>query len=119
MSRYENNCWNGKWIKVFKIGGTVKRNDQDLFYASVGQALTRAREQRKMTISQLATKSGEQFNTIREMEEGGKFMFHQASWLKEILGINLNILTSDAINSNAIPKEETNEQEENSVSDFI
>jgi transcriptional regulator with XRE-family HTH domain len=84
----------------------MKKQDQDLFYATVGKELTKARERRKLSISQLATLSGEQFNTIKGIEEGRPFMAHQMSWMKEVLGMSLNITVTDACNVNNIPMKE-------------
>lgn len=100
----------------------MKKEDQEKFYQTIGRELTKARERKNMTVSQLAKKSGEQFNTIKAIEDGHRFSFHQASWMKEVLGMNLNILLADAINTNNIDlKEEENGIEEESVSigDFI
>jgi len=103
------------------------KKDQESFYQSVGKALTKAREQKKMTISQVASKSGEQYGTVNSIENGRPFSFHQALWMQEILGMNLNILLKDAINENSINtdlKEESNGEESNieetlGLSDFI
>ena len=104
----------------------MKKNDQDLFYAAVGRELTKFRERRKLSISQLAAKVNEEFNTIKAIEDGKPFMAHQISWMKSILDINLNILITDALNTNNISiKEDDNGQEStpveetSSLSDYL
>lgn len=78
--------------------------NQKKFYASLAKHLTKARERKKLTVTQLATLSGEQFNTIQAIERGeGRFMFHQAIWMKEVLGLNINMLLQDCYNENDIP----------------
>lgn len=81
----------------------MTREQQDLIYAFIGKELTKARERKNLTITQLANKVDEQYNTIKAIEDGNRFMFHQAVWMKEVLGMNLNILISDAYNVNSIP----------------
>lgn len=105
-------------MEVFKM----TKEDQDLFYASVGKELTKKRDRMKLTVSQLAQKVGEQYNTIRSIEEGKPFMAHQLTWMKNILDINLNIMISDAINSNGIKEESNGDKEikrEEDISHFI
>lgn len=64
--------------------------DQERFYTAVGRYLTVARERKKLSISQLARLSGEQFKTVRAIEEGNNFHFHQAVWIASVLGVNIN-----------------------------
>jgi len=105
----------------------MKKEEQDLFYGSVGRALTRAREQKKLSTSQLANQAEEQYNTVMAIEKGGRFSFHQVLWMKKILGVNLNILLNDAIAETGVgfeTKEELNgdkkeESSGESLSDFI
>lgn len=84
----------------------MRKENQDLFYATIGRALTRAREQKKLTISQLSKICGEQYNTLKGIEDGKPCSLHHASWMRNTLGLNLNILMSDAINENNIKEEE-------------
>jgi len=99
----------------------MTKDDQKLFYESVGRALTRAREQHKMSISQLARKASDQYNTIAAIEQGKPFMAHQLHWMRKELNMNLNILINDAINENGITseiKEESDGQEESESYDL-
>ena len=91
----------------------MTKNDQQLFYASVGRALTKAREQHKLSVSQLAAKSGEQYNSVKAIEDGRPFSFHHGTWMRSILGMNLNVLLTDAVNENSIEplKEDDNGEE--------
>lgn len=70
----------------------MKSTDQITFYYKVGKYLTLAREHKKLTISQVARKAGEQFNTVRAIEEGNNFHFHQVVWICGILGVDVNTM---------------------------
>lgn len=63
------------------------------FYAAVGQALTRAREHRKLTITKLGELVNEQYNTIKNIEAGGIFSFHHFLWMRYFLGIDFDKIT--------------------------
>lgn len=93
----------------------MTKEQQEALYKSIGRHLTRARENKNLTISQLASRSDEQFNTVRAIEEGRPFMAHQLYWMREILDINLNILIKDAHIENGISiaaKDDGNGEEE-------
>lgn len=90
----------------------MNRKEQDLFYASIGKELTRCRERMKLNTSQLATKVGEQYNTIKAIEDGKPFMAHQLAWMKNITEMNLNILISDALSANNIKDEPNGDNKE-------
>lgn len=62
---------------------------QEEYYKRVGQALTAAMEQRRITITRLANISGEHHRTIRGIMAGKPFMAHQMIWLKGVMNINL------------------------------
>lgn len=103
----------------------MKKSDQDLFYQSIGRQLTKARERLKLSVSQLSTRVGEQYNTIAAIESGKPFMTHQTTWMKDFLGMNLNITVTDACNENSISMTEGDDngqeskKESSSLSDFL
>jgi len=68
------------------------KESRNSLYKKVGRYLTVAREHRKITVSQLAAKAGEQFNTIQSIEEGNSFYFHQVLWMIDHLGIDITDL---------------------------
>jgi transcriptional regulator with XRE-family HTH domain len=68
----------------------MKKDLQKNFYEKVGAYLKNERIRRNITITQLANKAGEQFNTVKAIEEGNNFHFHQAVWIAGVLGININ-----------------------------
>jgi transcriptional regulator with XRE-family HTH domain len=93
---------------------------QKLFYASLGKELTKIRERKKLSTYQLAKQVGEQYNTVKGIEDGKPFMFHQAIWLKDILNINLGILISDCYEINNIPRQGSDSgEEEIKIEDLI
>lgn len=71
------------------------KQDQDKFYALVGRALQVARQRRNMSVAQLSTASGEQHKTIKGIESGKLHSLHHAVWMKNILGLDLNVIIRD------------------------
>lgn len=101
-TRHEDNGRNEERYKVFKM----TRPEQDQIYQAIGKYLTNARLAKKMTISQLSTKCGEQFNTVSAIEGGCRFMFHHFIWIEEILGVNISEMMTE-VTSVKSKKEET------------
>ena len=82
----------------------MQENRQKKFYEILGLELTKVREASNMSLYDLARKVGEQWNTIRKMEAGGKFMAHQLVWLKSI-GVDVDKCIEEAtISLNKIPE---------------
>jgi transcriptional regulator with XRE-family HTH domain len=88
----------------------MTKKQQESFYAGIGRYLTLARERKKLTVYQLATKAGEQFNTVSAIEEGKNFHFHQVVWIAGILGVNVNQMVKEIMEGN---------HERNELADFI
>lgn len=63
------------------------------FYKLVGEELTKTREGMNISLYDLARKVEEQWNTLRKIEAGGKFMAHQYVWLKAI-GVDFDLVIS-------------------------
>ena len=99
----------------------MKKEEQEALYKSIGRHLTRAREQSKLSTSQLASRVSEQYNTVKAIEDGKPFMAHQLFWMNKILGMNLNILIKDAVNENGITisGDDNDKKETNSLDSFI
>lgn len=70
----------------------MKKEQQIVFYKNIGLQLTRIREDRKISISQLATKSGLQFNTVNAAMDGNRFSLHVIAVLSECLGFSIDEL---------------------------
>lgn len=71
------------------------KEKQNLIYSKIASKLTEAMTSKNLSISALRKLSGEQRNTIIGILEGKTFSFHQALWLKEVIGIDLmEILTA-------------------------
>lgn len=64
---------------------------QKIFYKMTAQELTNAQEKISMRVYDLAKLSGEQWNTVKKMLNGGKFMAHHFLWLR-LMGVDLNTL---------------------------
>jgi hypothetical protein len=64
------------------------------FYKRVGQALTVAMQQRRITVTRLSALSGEHHKTIRGIMEGKPFYAHQSVWLNNVMGVDLNKIIS-------------------------
>ena len=65
------------------------------FYKRVGEALTRERTRRKLTITAVAKMAGDQFITVKRIEEGHRFSFHHAYWLVELFGIDVTAIARE------------------------
>jgi transcriptional regulator with XRE-family HTH domain len=88
----------------------MTKKEQESFYAKVGRYLTVARERKKLSVSQLAKKAGEQFNTVSAIEEGKNFHFHQVVWIAGVLGVDVNVMIREIMEGN---------NERNELADFI
>lgn len=71
--------------------------EQKNFYALVGRALTVARQRRSISVAQLSQRSGEHHKTIRGIEAGRPFYAHHTVWMREVLGLEINIVKSEII----------------------
>lgn len=69
----------------------MKEERQLKFYRLVGEELTKTRARININLYDLAKKVGEQWNTLRKIEAGGKFMAHQYVWLREI-GVDFDVV---------------------------
>ena len=101
------------------------REHQDHFYEAVGRRLTNERQRRKLSITALAKRTGEQYNTIKGIEDGSRFYFHHAVWIFLSLGISIDQLVKDvqSVNFKRVAKElevQANGKEESkAINDFI
>lgn len=81
----------------------MTKEQQQSFYKAVGKALTASRQQRNITIAELARKSGEQYKTINSIESGSVCSLHHLVWMVQILGLDITKITME--------RGEDNEQE--------
>ena len=70
-------------------GIEMTKEQQQSFYKQVGKALTASRQQRNITIAELARKSGEQYKTINSIESGSVCSLHHLVWMVQILGLDI------------------------------
>ena len=71
------------------------KNIQKQFYTEIGRRLTQEMKHRKITISQLARKSGQQFNTVEAVLRGHHFYFHQVIWIMDYLKVSIDNVVSE------------------------
>jgi ribosome-binding protein aMBF1 (putative translation factor) len=71
------------------------KKEQERFYRSVGKALTAARQRRMISIADLSKLSGEQYKTIKCIEQGQVCSLHHIVWMTELLGINFKNIIKD------------------------
>lgn len=90
----------------------MMKDAQQRIYAAVGKELTKARQHQNMSISRLANAAGEQYMTIKNIEEGGGFMFHHTSWMRDVLGMDINKLVIKATNEGIHEREEKKREQE-------
>ena len=58
------------------------------YYEFIGAHLTAARERAKISTSQLAIRVGQQYNTVKGVENGRTFSAHQLIWIETFVGFN-------------------------------
>jgi hypothetical protein len=103
----------------------MNKEYQELFYKAVGEIVSQKMKEKNTTISRVATRSGNQYNTIKYVAEGKPFYFHQALWLKDILGLSTDKLIEQATTKlfresfDGKEKEETNKEESKGIQSFI
>ena len=99
----------------------MKRDMQEEFYKALAHRLTAKQKEKRISIAQIARRSGVQFNTVRAVMEGKHFYFHQVIWIAEMLDVSidelLNVTLKDlrtiAIKGLRNGEEESNEEEIN------
>lgn len=97
----------------------MRKEMQTALYQRLGFYLTTIRNHKKISVSQLATRSGEQFNTVEAIMNGKRFSFHHGIWIYEILEASLDQLIlnamddirKEALNDEQNIKEEINEKD--------
>ena len=102
----------------------MNKEYQELFYKAVGEIVSLRMKERKTTISRVATRSGNQYNTVKYVAEGKPFYFHQALWIKDILGLSTDKLIEQATTklfkeSFDGKQEEKESKEESGIQSFI
>lgn len=97
------------------------KKQQQRFYKAISKQLTTAKEDRKLTTSQIARLSEEQFNTILGAEKSKLFSAHHLWWIMDILKIDLNVLIRNAYEESLIKEDSNGEEntEGSSLEDFI
>ena len=81
------------------------------FYDYVGREVKKARLANNLTIMELSKLTGEWDKTIRNIESGKAFSFHNASWIFNLLKIDLNLLIKNYNGNVNEVTEETNGKE--------
>lgn len=79
------------------------------FYKAASRLLTNRLQEENLTVSQVSTKSEQQFNTINAIVKGVPFYAHQLAWMEEHLGITVK----------DILREMENVKEETTLDDLI
>lgn len=89
-------------------------------YSNVGKAVKRARELKGLTVWDLAKNIGEQYNTVKRIEEGHAFLLHHLRWIKEVLGVDaLTILNGEGSHGESKAKSKKQNKREIKVEDLI
>lgn len=65
------------------------------FYVAVGKHLTACRQQRKLSISTLGNLVGQQYKTIKAIEDGNPFYAHHFEWMFKELKMDINKILAD------------------------
>ena len=86
------------------------RDKHQGFYDFVGANLTAQRETSKITITQLANKVGEQYNTLKGIENGRRFHAHQILWIEEFLDESISQIFQEYISQGVQSDEEIKEE---------
>ena len=87
-----------------------KHND---FYTFVASCLTAKMEEQTITTTQLASRVGEQYNTINGIMQGRRFYAHHVAWINDFLSYDVAQVYVDSING------DQSEQKESGLSAFI
>ncbi|MBF31842.1 MAG: hypothetical protein Unbinned1322contig1000_35 [Prokaryotic dsDNA virus sp.] len=74
----------------------MNKDYQTELYAAIGEVLTARMKSKQLTVSQVARRSGNQFNTVKYVLEGKPFYFHQAIWIRDYLGYSTDELIEKA-----------------------
>lgn len=90
-----------------------KRHDN--FYEFVALCLTEKMKEQTITTTQLASRIGEQYNTVKGVIQSRRFSAHHMTWINEFIKADVAQLFSD---HEAAMGEESG-QEESSLSLFI
>lgn len=73
----------------------MTKEQKQKIYAALSKALTVELQRRRILKGTLAREVGDQFLTIKRIEEGKPFEFHHAFWLVNRMGIDLTQLLTD------------------------
>lgn len=73
------------------VGGIEMTKEwQERFYGAIRDKIEEVMREKNLTVHALATKSGQQYTTIRRILEGRGFSFHHVVWLTDILEISMD-----------------------------